>query len=147
MLTKTRAVLHNVLSFAFCMDWSIMCFKKNTFLPQTWNPKNLQRTNQRLEAVSPRPYFTWRHVKSILCLPFAREFFFNSFISFLKVVELWMTQTCLMWVKGITNLMEVRCQHQVFPFSYFKAQSLWSNGEISRPSWGTAYKINIYFKE
>lgn len=125
MVTEIRTVMHNVLlGYAFCMDWSIMCFCKKYFSP-TDKPK-------KPAADKPKPgggessslfHVTLPQKHSVFTLR-GISFLIHPVVSFLKVMELLTTWTCLMWVKGITNLKEVSCQHQVFPFFYFKVQTL-----------------------
>lgn len=148
MVTKIRPVMHNVVhGYAFCIVWSIMCFYKKYFSP-TDVPKKPEEDKQNSRGGESLPLF---HVilpqKQPVFALRGISFFKHSVVSFLKVVEPSMTGTCLLWVKGITNRKEVRCRHHVFLFFYNKAQTLWSNAELSRPSWGNAYKININFRD
>lgn len=125
MVTKIRPVMHNVVhGYAFCMDWSIICFYKKYFSPTDKPKKPAEDKTKSGGGESLSLFHVILPQKQTVFALRGISFLKHSVVSFLKVVELSMTRTCLMWVKGITNRTEVRCRHHVFPFFYNKAQTL-----------------------
>lgn len=89
MVTKIRPVVHNVVhGYAFCMNWSIICFYKKDFSP-TDEPKKTAEDKPKSGGGESLSLF---HVilpqKQPVFALCGISFLKHSVASFLKVVEL-----------------------------------------------------------